>query len=220
MKKKLFIFGIISTLVYLIHVILGSILWKGYSNIRQPISDLTATGAPNAGILNIVTNISWLLGLIFILCAFIYLKELNIKEINISMILYLAESLITFSYTFFPEDMPGTTLTFTGFMHLAVTGLIVPVIILKLLFAGLGFRKLNGHSKFSTYSIVTSIIVFVSGIVTVIFAVNKVPFFGVAQRINIGSLELWQFIFALMLLTNDIQQSGSKSAAKNKAEVM
>lgn len=89
-------------------------------------------------------------------------------------------------------------------MHLVVTGLIVPAAILSPLFAGLGFRKLHNFKKFSIYSIVTSIIIVVSGGMSVIFIANNIPFLGLIERINIGSLELWNFIFALVLLTIDI----------------
>lgn len=220
MLKKFFVFGIISPVLYLIHVILGGILWSGYSHIAQPISDLTATGAPNREMLGIFTNMYSIFGLIFALSAFIYLKKLRIKTINISMILFIAEFLITFLYSFFPEDLLGTAMTFRGFMHFVVTGLIVPVVILAPLFAGFGFRKLNDFKKFSIYSIATSIIIFVSGGISVAFAVNKTPFFGVAERINIGSLQLWVFIFALVLLLNDIEQPKIMNTGKNKVETV
>lgn len=204
MLRKLSVLGIIAPILYLIHVILGGILWKGYNHITQPISDLTAAAAPNRETLMIFTNLSGILGLIFIVSTFSYLRKLHIKTINIFMIFALAVSIITLSYGFFPEDLPGTPMTFRGIMHLVVTGLIVPAAILSPLFAGLGFRKLHNFKKFSIYSIATSLIIFVSGAVSVIFIANNIPYLGVIERINIGSLELWNFIFALIMLTTDV----------------
>ncbi|MFT8315372.1 MAG: DUF998 domain-containing protein [Clostridium sp.] len=204
MKKIYSIFGMISPLFYLIHVIIGSMLWSGYNNITQPISDLTATGAPNREILNIFTNMYGIFGLIFSIGSFNYLKKLKIKIINFSMIIFIAMVLIGVSYGFFPEDMAGATMTFEGFMHLVVTALIVPTAILAPLCTGIGFRKIADFKKFSSYSIATSVIIFVSGGMSVIAIANKIPIFGVIERINIGSLQLWIFIFALIIFTKDI----------------
>lgn len=122
------------------------------------------------------------------------------------MTLFIVMVLIGLSYGFFPEDMADTTMTFKGFMHLVVTSLIVPTAILAPLFAGLGFKKLNNFKKFSSYSVVTSVIIFVSGGISVIAIANKIPIFGVIERINIGSLQLWIFIFALRIFTKDIDK--------------
>lgn len=38
--------GMAAVLIYLLHVILGGLLWKEYSHLHEPISTLTASGAP------------------------------------------------------------------------------------------------------------------------------------------------------------------------------
>ena len=220
MLKKLSIFGILSPLFYLLHIIIGSLLWKGYNQITQPISDLTATGAPNREILTVFTSIYGVCGLIFAISAFIYLRKLKIKTINISMLLLIAMFLIVFSYGFFPEDIPGTTLTFKGFMHLVVTGFVVPLAILSPLITGLGFRKLNNYKKLSVYSIVTSLVIFVSGGLSVAFIANKIPYFGIMERINIGSLELWLLVLALIIFTTDFEKFTLKDLDKVNAAVV
>ena len=220
MFKKLSIFGILSPFFYLLHIIIGSLLWKGYNQITQPISDLTATGAPNRELLSVFTTIYGLCGLIFAICAFIYLRQLKIKTINVSMLLLIAMFLVVFSYGFFPEDIPGTTLTFKGFMHLVVTGFVVPLAILSPLITGLGFRKLNNYKKLSIYSIGTSLIIFVSGGLSVAFMANKVPYFGIMERINIGSLELWLLVLALIIFTTDKEKFTLKGIGKNDLKVV
>ncbi len=205
MLRKLSLFGILSPLFYLLHVVLGGILWKGYNHLVQPISDLTAAGAPDRGLLEIITAIYGICGLIFAVSAFLYARSLRLRTINISLFLFIIMSLITLSYNFFPQDMPGTELTFTGFMHLAVTGLIVPVAILSPLMAGIGFKRLGSHGRFSVYSIVTSAVIFISGGMSVIFIAQKVPYFGLVERINIGALQIWTFILALVIFTLDVK---------------
>ncbi|MCR3757515.1 DUF998 domain-containing protein [Clostridium felsineum] len=200
MRKGIFITGIISPIIYVLYVIIGGVLWKGYSQVKQPISDLSASGAPNLGMLNNFGMLSQIFGLIFAIGAFIYLKKLKIKSLNISMLLLIAEGVVSISYSFFPEDMKGATLTFTGIMHFVVTGLIVPIVILMPLFAGIAFKKFNEYKRFSTYSIITSIVIFISGILSVVVMANDFPFFGVVERINIGALQLWILLFAIKLL--------------------
>jgi hypothetical protein len=39
--------GMLSIVFYVLHVVIVGIKWKGYSHLQQPISDLTAIGAPN-----------------------------------------------------------------------------------------------------------------------------------------------------------------------------
>lgn len=203
MLKKSAFLGLLSTLFYVIHVILGGILWKGYNHIVQPVSDLTAAGAPNRDLILVFTTLYSICGLLFSAGAFLYWRKSKIRFISISMVLYVLMAMISLSYSFFPQDMPGTAMTFRGVMHIAVTGLIVPVAILYPLFAGLGFRKLQGYKKFSIYSIVTSMAIFVSGGTSVIFIANKVPFFGLVERINLGSIQLWTVVLAILTLVSD-----------------
>lgn len=214
MLKKLSLFGVLSPLVYLFHVVLGGILRKGYNHLEQPISDLTASGAPDRGLLEVITAVYGICGLIFAMGAFLYMKRFKVKILNASLVLFIIMSLITLSYKIFPQDMPGQALTFTGLMHFVVTGLIVPVAILSPLFAGLGFRKLNGFSRFSVYSVVTSVLIFASGGMSVIFIAQRLPFFGLVERINIGALQIWTCILALVIFTLEENKAGVWSYKK------
>jgi hypothetical protein len=57
--------GMLAVVIYLLHILIGGYLWKTYSHLQQPISDLTATGAPNRFLLLLLTNIYGGLALIF-----------------------------------------------------------------------------------------------------------------------------------------------------------
>lgn len=60
-------FGMISVLFFFTHTILGSILWHGYSPIRQNISELTADGSPHAHLLRVFVGIYEVCFLVFAL---------------------------------------------------------------------------------------------------------------------------------------------------------
>ena len=50
--------GMLAVEIYLLHILIGGILWKTYRHLQQPISDLTATGAPNRNFLLGLTTIN------------------------------------------------------------------------------------------------------------------------------------------------------------------
>jgi len=59
---------------------------------------------------------------------------------------------------------------------------------------GLGLRTLPRFRRFAVYSIITNIILFFAGGTTAILFANKLPYFGLFERINIGSLQLWMLL--------------------------
>lgn len=212
MWKKLTIFGMLGALGYVFHIVLGGILWKGYNQLMQPISDLTASGAPDRVLLG---NILFLYGppaIIFSFSAFMFLGKFAPKVSRIGMLLFFFMQIVSFSYRYFPEDLPGSPITFMGTMHIVVTGLIVPLTILSPLLVGIGFRRMQSFKSFGIYSIITGIMIFIAGGTTAIFFANKLPYFGLVERINIGTLQLWMFLTSLKLFRTNIAEDKSIAA--------
>jgi hypothetical membrane protein len=202
MLRKLTIFGALGALVYVIHVVLGGILWEGYNHLMQPISDLTASGAPDRGLLSLITLIYGVFSIIFSISAYLYIKKFTPKIAKIGMLFFLAMHVVSITYGLFPQDLPGSPVTFTGVMHLIITGVIIPLTILSPLLVGLGFRRIRAFKNYGIYSIVTGIVIFIAGGAAAIFFINKLPYFGLVERINIGFLQLWMLITSLKLFTS------------------
>lgn len=202
MWKKLTITGILGTLAYVLHVVLGGFLWKGYSHLMQPISDLTGQGAPDRLFLLNITRIYELFSLAFAISAYMVLRGFAPKIAKVGMILFFAMHVVSVLYGIFPEDLAGSKPTFTGMMHFVITGLIVPLTVLSILFVGLGMKKIEEHKRYGVYSIITSIIIFCVGGFTVIILANKLSYFGLFERINIGSLQLWMAVTSWLLFKN------------------
>jgi hypothetical membrane protein len=202
--RKLLVFGMLAPLVYLSHVVIGGLLWKGYSHLEQPISDLTSAVAPDRVLLNNIMYACGLFSMIFFISVFMYLRKVKSKALKTGTVLLIVFELISISYLFFLQDEIGSKLTFAGLMHLVVTGLIVPVIIAAPIFLGIGFRKLQGFKSFSIYSIFTSVFIFITGGTSVIVLSNKLHYFGVWERLNMASIYLWIFLLALKLFRTDI----------------
>jgi hypothetical protein len=188
--------GMLAVMIYLLHVLLGGFLWKDYSHLQQPISDLTASGAPNRNLLLLITNIYGVLALIFAF-SFTAIKSRKYHRLvfwgGISFVLM---HIVSISYAFFPQDLPGSETTFTGTMHLIVTALIVPFTILSPLLIGFGFMKSHEHRLLGNFSIACGALIFVFGGLSGLFYANHLPYFGLVERLNIGTLQVWTFILS------------------------
>lgn len=202
MWKKLTAFGMLGALAYVLHVIIGGMLWKGYNHLMQPISDLTAQGAPDRVLLGYFTGAYGIFSIIFAASAFMYVRKTGPKVLSTGFIVFLFMHIVSMSYNLFPEDLLGSPMTLRGLMHYIVTGIIVPLTILSPLLIGIGLRRIKEFKQFSIYSIATSIIIFAAGGISVYLAVNRIDYFGLFERINIGSLQLWMFLLSLKLFTS------------------
>ncbi len=200
--KYLCIAGMVGPLAYLLHVVLGGALWPGYSHLMQPISDLTGAGAYDLALMN---NILLLYGppcIVFGFAAMMYLRSFAPKISQTGMLLYFLMQLVSILYNFFPQDVPGVT-TFAGTMHIAITFAIIPLTILAPIFVGVGIRKVAGWKGFGRYSIISGVILFIAGGTTAMIFANKLDYFGLVERINIGTLQLWTFIAAYRFFKAD-----------------
>lgn len=215
MSKNVFrrfaILGVVAVSAYVLHIVLGGFLWNGYNHLMQPISDLTATGAPDREMLEKILWFYAIPAILYGLFAYLYMLKFSPKVAQAGMLLYLIMQIISFSYHFFPQDLPGAEPTFTGTMHLVVTFLIIPLTILAPILIGVGFRKIKGFERFGIYSIITGILIFIFGGTTAIFFAQKLPYFGLVERLNIGTLQVWTFLTALKLFCTDIGKAETKS---------
>lgn len=211
MKQKIkiltFGFGMISVLIYVLHIILGGILWKEYNHLQQPISDLTATGAPDRFLLLIFTNIYGILALIFAISFTVFESKKYNRLVFLGGLSFILLHIVSISYSFFPQDLPGAAVSFNGIMHLVVTILIVPFTILTPFLMGFGFRKINGWHIFGNFSLICGIIILLFGFLSGLFFANRFPYFGLIERLNIGTLQIWTFIFSYKLVKNNYELS-------------
>jgi len=192
--------GMLAIVFYLLHVIIGGIKWKGYSHLQQPISDLTATGAPNRELMLKLTTMYGLLALIFAVSFTILKSGEHLSLVFWGGVSFIVLHLVSILYPLFPQDLPGARVTFRGRMHILITALIVPFTILTPFLVGFGFISEPQWHTFGVYSIVTGILILVFGGTTAVFYAKKLPYFGLFERLNIGSLQVWTFVLSLELI--------------------
>jgi len=194
--------GMLAVVIYFLHILIGGYLWKTYSHLQQPISDLTATGAPNRFLMLLFTNIYGTLALLFAVSFTIFERKERHKLVFWGGISFIILHLVSISYSFFPQDLPGAEASFAGMMHLVVTVLIVPFTILTPLLTGFGLKKEEAWKTLGNFSLICGFLIIVFGGLTGFFFAKGLPYFGLVERINIGTLQIWTFVLSFKLLTS------------------
>jgi hypothetical membrane protein len=195
-EKLLLKTGMLAVAFYVVHVILGGLLWKDYSHLQQPISDLTSTGAPDKNLLLVFTTIYGVLALLFAISFTVFESKKYPRLVFWGGVSFVLMHIVSISYGLFPQDLPGSETTFAGTMHLVVTALIVPFTILSPVFIGLGMRKNAGERAFGNFSLICGILIFVLGGITALFYAKHLDYFGLVERLNIGTLQVWTFFLS------------------------
>jgi len=194
--------GMLAVVIYLLHILIGGYLWKTYSHLQQPISDLTATGAPNRNFLLGLTTIYGFLALIFATSFTVLESKKHHKIVFWGGISFILMHIVSISYGFFPQDLSGAEPSFAGMMHLAVTVLIVPFTILTPLLIGFGLKKEKAWKTLGNFSLICGILIIIFGGMSGFFFAKGLPYFGLIERINIGILQIWTFVMSYKLLTS------------------
>ncbi|WP_461091531.1 DUF998 domain-containing protein [Spirosoma gilvum] len=198
-RSLLLVSGMAAVVLYVLHIVLGGILWSSYSQLQQPISDLTASGAPNRGLLLGLTTGYGLLAILFALAVAFTEGRKHGKLVLWGSITFVLLHLISNLYGFFPEDLPDSAPTFRGVMHLVITALIVPFTMATPFLLGFGLRAEPTWNRFAQYSILTGFLILIFGGLTAFFYAHKLAYFGLVERLNIGVLQIWTFCLSLKL---------------------
>jgi hypothetical protein len=203
-RKTLLACGIAAPILYVLTVIVGAALRPDYSHIINAVSELLSNGAPNKAVLDVIFNIYGALLLAFAIGGFITLKNAP-RLCRIAMGIFIAIQVLSFSWGFFPMDAQGTETTFAGTMHNVLGGIVALATIVMPLLMGLGLRRVEGNQTYVIYSLISSALIFVSGLSGVLLATQGVQVFGLLERITIGTYEVWIFVTAAKLLKNQTE---------------
>jgi hypothetical protein len=202
----------LAVVIYLLHILIGGYLWKTYSHLQQPISDLTATGAPNRFLLLLFTNLYGGLALIFAISFTFFERKNRHKLVFWGGISFIILHVVSILYSFFPQDLAGAETSFAGMMHFVVTVMIVPFTILTPLLIGFGLKKEKAWETLGNFSLICGILIIIFGGLTGFFFAKGLPYFGLVERINIGTLQIWTFILSYKLLKSNHEITKCKIA--------
>lgn len=201
MWQKIALSGAAAAIVYTLHVIIGGALWDGYSHVRQTISELTGNGAPDAGMLKIFTVIYSILALIFSVSVYMLFWKYNVHKwaLTGAGLLILMESTALVGYQLFPLEDGGAVLSVNNFMHLAVTAIVALSAISAIFMISFGLMKTQHFRSMGVLSLVSAVILTISGIATPVVLNNEMGIAGLVERMNLFTLQIWFFSLSIFL---------------------
>lgn len=209
--QKIALSGAAAAIVYTLHVLIGGALWDGYSHVRQTISELTGNGAPNAGMLKIFTIIYSILALVFSISVYMLFWKYNVHKwaLTGSALLVLMETTALIGYNLFPLEESGAILSIGNFMHLAVTAIVALSAIGAIFLISFGLLKTSHFRSMGMLSLISAVILTVSGIATPIVLNNELGIAGLVERVNLFTLQIWYFSLSLFLFNVQLPKNST-----------
>jgi hypothetical protein len=197
-RDVLLMCGVLASLVYVATDIAASILYPGYSYRDQAISELFAIGAPTGRLVVPLFTLSSLLIAAF--AAGIWLSSAGRLAVKIMVALVFGNALDSLLlWNLFPMHMRGVQPTFTDTMH----GLLAtnPFVLFTIIVAAYAFRGWFRLYSIGTIAALLLPAVFAFTYLTAVMANEPTPFMGLTERVSQYSHQLWQAVFAVVLLS-------------------
>ena len=199
------LFGIVAPLFYIIPTIVGGLLRPGYSHLSNSVSDLLASGAPNRIYLMIPFTVYPIFLSVFGFGLFAVLKSkpspLNSPTGLIGLILIGASMGILgiLTMTIFPQDPHGAPMTTPCLMHLILVGIQAISAMAAILLIGFWFKS-NGFSGYFIYSIISFVVLLITGIISILGVTQGSQFIGLFERLNVGAIIQWLIVIGIWFM--------------------
>lgn len=192
--------GMLSSVIYILHVVVGGLLSDNYNHIIQPISDLTSSDASNRGLLTIFTSVYGILAIIFAYALYYLFKGHKNKLLNIGLMGFLIMQIISFfGYLLFPLEVAGMDgNSFQSVMHILVTLIVVLFTIGFTFILGYSFVRSHDFRSLGIFILVCGVVIVLSGASTGIVMANEIPIAGLVERVNIFTLQIMVFVISFI----------------------
>lgn len=192
--------GMLSSIIYILHVVVGGLLTDGYSHIEQPISDLTSLDATHRGVITIFTSAYGILAIIFACSLYYLLKDIRNKFLNVVLMGFLIMEIVSFfGYLLFPLEVAGIDDTsFQSVMHIIVTIIVVLITIGFTFGLGYSFARSNDFRTLGIFILICGLVIVISGASTGIVIAYGLPIAGLIERVNIFTLQVMVFVISLI----------------------
>ena len=140
--KTLGVLGIISLLSYTAMVVFSPLAYPGYDWLSMAVSDLSAEGAPSAGLANQLNALFGPCGLVSIMAVCVGVAGSKAKWMKLGIYIFAAmEWICNVGYHLFPWVSGAPASNPQNIMHLAVTVLVVVFSLAALVLIAVGTKK-------------------------------------------------------------------------------
>lgn len=207
LERFLMPLGMVGVIFYLVHTILGNILWSEYNPITMDISSLTADGAPNQGILRVFTMIYGICMVLFIIGMIIKSdRKYHLGARTGYVVLLGMEVISLFGYTAFPLVGDKTVMNFQNMMHITVTVAVVVTTIVSGFTLAYGYLVQEKMKNLGKFILIMAIIITLCGIISPISIVMGLNILGLTERLVIYSLQALMFVLSFYYTKCDKQK--------------
>lgn len=200
--KKFWYFGIAAAVIYVFAVILGGIMWPTYSHVTQAISELIMTSSPNQIVLQPLFWAYNLLVVSFSVGYYHWGKNRSKGLIWASISLFIV-ALSGVGTLIFPQDKIGTALSTPGLLHLIFAGLAALMTLVAMFSTAIGLWKHRNYKNIAIISLALGLVILFNGPLTAMAPTLLPNYFGISERITIGSFILWLFILSYSLFKKE-----------------
>ena len=189
--------GMVGAVAYLLHTIIGKILWTEYDPITMDISSLTAAGSPNRDLLMVFTTIYGIVTILFTIGMIIksFRKYHAITRMG-WIVLLIMNAVSSFGYNLFPLSGDKTQMSFGNMMHIVVTVIVVLTTISAGYLLAIGYMKKEGMKRLGIFTLIMTIIITITGVTNPIGMANNLNILGLTERAVIYSLQFMMFSFS------------------------
>jgi hypothetical membrane protein len=189
--------GMVAPVLFVLMTILGGAISPGYSHLADTVSELFSPGAPNKLLLDTLHTIFAFLFVLFGIGVLQFVRG-SAHSTRVGVIgaaLFITAGLVSVATaTIYPQDAWGSVPTFSGQMHIILSGVVAIFSMLSMLFLGIWFNRAAIYPGFGTYSFITIAVTLLSA--GCFMAALNSPIMGLTERITILAGFLWVFVLA------------------------
>lgn len=181
--------GMLAAVVYVAHTILGAALWPAYDSVTTDISSLTAVGAPNRGLLLVLTTVYGLAAVAF--GAGMVRVRWHSVTVRAGWILFTAMQTVSLvGYALFPLSGDKSEATFTNVLHLVTTGIVVATTIASAFTLAVGYLRQDGTRRLGWFVAVMAVVITTAGASNPICLAQGLDVLGLTERAVIYALQV------------------------------
>lgn len=190
--------GIVAPILYALTVVIGGAFTPGYGHYSDTVSELVGIGAPNKALIDPILMVASLLGVAYGIEAFRLWKRLSML-LGAAGLGVLLVGIVSFAILWFPVDGSPAPRSPIEATHIALTGVVLLAMVGTVALFSIGLRRMSGWPRLGGYSVLTTLVILVAGILTAIGEPNDWPSLGLVERFAIGPYLLWMLVTALTI---------------------